>query len=216
MLCLKKHFLILYQLDPYSKVFCYDAPDGRTILTTQDGHQMAGNITHIKEHSVWAVFGVDNITDWNFIGEMHSDKNVTFLTDQEVDTLRNNIFLDYKIESDLHLELKADNKNNPSKIKVIHRSDFSEKTYSIYGTGKDITILMFYPCKGKVMCISPGSSNTCSESGTLRSHQFSTEDFFLRSAELRTSSSHRVKYNLYGSHYRVMAKLADCPTVGKF
>ncbi len=96
---------------------------------------MAGNITHKKEHSVWAVFGVDKSTDWTFIDEMNAGRDVTFLTDQEVDTLRNNIFLGYKVETDLHLQLISDNKANPSQIKVILHSDFSDKTYSIYGDG---------------------------------------------------------------------------------
>ncbi len=66
------------------------------------------------------------------------------------------------------------------------------------------------------MCISPGITDKCGQGGSPGLRTFSMKDFFLRSAELRTSSSHRVKYDLYGSHYRVMAKLADYPTIGKF
>ncbi len=193
---------------------CY-ASDGATILTTEDGHQMAGSFTHKKEHSVWAIFGVDKITDWTFIDERDNDKDVTFLTDMEVATLRNNIFLGYKVETDLHLQLFSDDLVNPSKINVILHTDLSDKTYRIYGNGNDMTILIFYPCKSKVMCISPGITDTCGQGGNPGLHQFSITDFFLRSAEMRPQSSFRAKYDLYGSHYRVMAKLADCPTIGK-
>ncbi|CAH1797849.1 unnamed protein product [Owenia fusiformis] len=177
------------------------------------------------DNDVWVSFGKQQISGWNFIDSTENTEQMTFLEQNDMNTLIDLPKHGLEVDTDLDFRLKADNSFNPSYITVSGLGS-PVSSYDIkMNAGNDNTLLGYDTMRVSCATISH-SSTSCglnnkpaNESSTsplfIWGGRFSPTDVNLGASALNDNWS-RNMFTWNVTKYVVKQKVASCPTYEEF